>query len=699
MNLVLLLFPTAAASFIFALALGVGRLALRPWRARFDSPLAFHCVAGGIGMAVLAHAVLLLGLLGQWRMGGFIPLGVVFVALALAGFWPQRQKEPDAPHEGENAQELRGRPTPVEVIAWAALSLILVCLALRAITPPANYDVLEYHLGAVQHWLRAERIFPFPHLFYAALPFEVEMWYATGCFLEGNPLLPATPKLICFAVLLCNLATLYALTAALGQRRPFRLLACLIFAVHPLVSVGASDALNDLGVTWFASLAFLTWVHWLNKHERLFFVLCSVFFGLTLCCKYTAAGLIIFPAFLILLPTAFFSPHPSHASHPSHPSHPSRLLAHWALAALILAVVFWPWAFKNARHFGNPVYPLLSGWFPSPTWSPAQTDFYLTAHGRTDLFHAAFWAAFARNLERIGLWLVLAVAAGCAWKKRGVAVAALTAVLAGSIFVHSFFPGNPTRFLLPVLPLAAALATCFIERLFSLTTPLRSAALAPFVFWIGLGTLAAVDPPIFRESALRFERIGLPVFADAPPTRNLLALLFSDMTRFEVLEQALGPAVAESRRFLNEQTPPNSRIFLLYEARIAGLARPVEVASVFDRSPLIERAFRLRSADELFERLRADGFDYLYVNEFELARLIQTYTPRAMLEGVPPLLGPGTDIRDAARYSGLYPPYLEDERFSRCRNVIEEFVERCRRRAIFTLRPDFPYGIWIAPLK
>ena len=48
-------------------------------------------------------------------------------------------------------------------------------------------------------------------------------------------------------------------------------------------------------------------------------------------------------------------------------------------------------------------------------------------------------------------------------------------------------------------------------------------------------------------------------------------------------------------------------MFLLYEARIGCFDRPVEVGSVFDRSPLLERAVGARSGEELFDRLRREG--------------------------------------------------------------------------------------------
>jgi len=487
MNLLRLTLPAVATLFIFALGLGLGRLGLRRWRWRFDSPLEFHCVAAGIGMGVLAHAALLLGLVGAWRASGFIPAGLVLVAAAVAGFRPCRRDGPGPPRPGM-------QPTPTEVIALITLAVIAVCMGLRATPPSANYDVLEYHLGAVRHWLRQGRIFAFPHLFYASLPFEVEMWYAPGCFLEGNPLLPATPKLLNFGLLLCNLATLYVLASTLCHSRRLRLLACLIFAIHPLTTIVALDALNDLGLTWYASLACLAWLKWLTRRERVFFALWAVFLGLTVCCKYTAVGLVVFPAIVCLLPLAVLatprSPNASLADSTRLDWRGWRtvrqLAGRWALIGAIIAVVFSPWALKNALHHGNAVYPLLSSVFPSATWSPEQTQFYLAAHDRTDPSHAAYWLALARNVARLGPWLLAAVVLGCVVRRNRAVATALACAVALGVAVHSYFPGNPARFMLPSLPIAAVLAARFAEQAHHPKLPLRAAVVAPFVLWIAI---------------------------------------------------------------------------------------------------------------------------------------------------------------------------------------------------------------------
>jgi len=701
MNLLLLLYPTAATLYLFALGLGVGRLVLRPWRGRFDSPLEFYCLAGGIGMGILSHVMLLLGLWGGWQANGLLAAGMVMTLAAAVGFWPIRRN-------GIVGSGGAGPPTPVEVLAVASLVVVVVCQALRATRPEANYDVLEYHVGAVHHWLREGRIFAFPHLFYASLPFEVEMWYAGGCFLEGNPLLAATPRLINIGLLVCALATVYALAAALCRQRGFRLLACLIVAIHPLTSIVAGDALNDLGLTWFAALATLAWLRWYVKRERIFFVLWAVFLGLTVCCKYTAVGFLILPAFLFLLPVGIFAAGRESVGTLEAPAEIRvtglpRTLGRFCLDGLILATIvvaiFWPWAFKNSVQHGNPVYPLLSGLFPSPTWSPEQTQYYLSAHGQTTPLYADYWWSFLRNIERLGWWLIAAVLLGCFVMPVSLAAIALTLAVALGVLVHSYFPANPGRFMAPFLPILAALAARLIERVQVSVLPLRFVVMLPFVLWICLGAFTAVEPLRLRPWGSQLSRVGLGVFTEAPSFSNLLVYLFSDMSRRDILAGTLGPPVVSSQQFINGRTPPDSHVFLLYEARIGCFDRRVEVGSVFDKSPLLERAAEVSTGTALLRRLRREGFDYLYVNEYEMARLIDMYGPRNLPGGEPVLLFSQSDMSEAVKYSYRYPPYWLDPRYRSCRAIIEDFLDLCRRRTVYSMMPGFPYGIWIARLE
>lgn len=701
MVVIQLLHPLAVTALIFAVALGLGRLLLRRWEGRFQSRLEFHCLALGLGLGLLSHATLALGLIGGWRTAGFAAVGLVALGGAVAGFRPfpgRRSPEQSTSHL-----------TPLATTLLALLALVLACQTLWALPPVANYDVLEYHLGAVRHWLREGRMFPIRHLFYSALPFEVEMWYALGCFGEGNPLVPFSVKLINAGLLIGIVCTTCALAQAHCRRRELQWLACLLFAVHPLTLSVVFDGLADLGPTLYCALALLTWLRWHATRDRLFFVLFSVFLGLSVCCKYTVAGLLVFPVLAILVPVSVLT-RPEKRDGAEATGNVwcwkgwrslTQLTRLWVCAGAIVAAVFLPWAVKGVVQYGNPVYPLLSNVFPSKTWSPEQTEYYLQAHGRANPLHSAYWAALAGNARRMGGWLMAMVILGAiaAARQRNFAVIALSLVVAAGMLVHCFLPGNPTRFLLPLVPVAVVLAARAAEDALRRSARWCVALVAPAALGLVVGILAFFDPAWVLEATkhqptVSFERFVFPVFAKAGPSIAYCRYLSSSRPRLLDLAGGLG-AVANSQYFVNENTPRDARIFLLYEARIGCFDRPVEVGSAFDRSPLVERAAGARTAEELLARLSREGFDYLYVNETEMVRIVRFYGPQSLYEERKARMGEPT-AENAGLWMDLYPPFYQDPRFTEGREVIEAFLDLCRRRAVL----DQPqYGVWIAPLN
>jgi hypothetical protein len=249
------------------------------------------------------------------------------------------------------------------------------------------------------------------------------------------------------------------------------------------------------------------------------------------------------------------------------------------------------------------------------------------------------------------------------------------------------------------LPAATVLAALLVEQVQRRQPLLRGALVAPFLLWIVMGVVVTVGLPRMNYPAAKnFGPLGMPVFAEGTPVDALCAYLASSRPRLSVEVDLLGAEVVESLRIINERTPLDSRVFLLYEARIGCFMRPVEVGSVFDRSPLLEYAVGTQSGEELRERLRKAGFHFLYVNEYELRRIIGAYGPRAAYQERRDRLG-NPEVENLSPWIDLYPPYYQDPRFPESRRVIEEFVEICRRQAIYSANPRSPHGLWIAPLQ
>ena len=60
----------------------------------------------------------------------------------------------------------------------------MVALLGPALSPPLNYDTLEYHLGVIPHYFQEGIVAPIPHVFYSAQPLGTEMLYTLAAVLD-----------------------------------------------------------------------------------------------------------------------------------------------------------------------------------------------------------------------------------------------------------------------------------------------------------------------------------------------------------------------------------------------------------------------------------------------------------------------------------------------------------------------------------
>ena len=160
------------------------RLFSLPWlglsRERFGAPLERAVLAAAAGLGLLSLAVFVFGTAGLLSPWFWWPL------LALAGVWvwrPLRELVSDLRAAGS---EFAGTAHPVALagvfftVVWCMTHLALLW------APPLDYDVLEYHLGAVAQYLRDGRVSFLHENIYAAMPQNGEMLYLLGLVLGGG---------------------------------------------------------------------------------------------------------------------------------------------------------------------------------------------------------------------------------------------------------------------------------------------------------------------------------------------------------------------------------------------------------------------------------------------------------------------------------------------------------------------------------
>ncbi|MFH0795205.1 MAG: hypothetical protein V2A74_14370, partial [bacterium] len=295
-NLPRLLFPVLVVLLIVSSAVALGSAALRLLGLATLPPAERGVLIPALGLGVMGHAMLLLGMIGGYRKTLLAILVVVPLLLGLRsviGFWAYMW-------------ERMGRGLKMPTGAWAKIAtagvvVVLLFAWLVAYAPPTDYDVLEYHLAVPRDLLQARTWVAFPHNFYASLPFEVEMLFTLALSL-GGAFGTETAKMIVVTLLVGNLVLLWQALSVMQVRRRLRPLIILLFALHPTVVFAWSDAFNDLGASLFAGAGFLAWLLWVQGGPKRCLLLASVFVGLAACCKYSVVGIVVIPFALALVP-------------------------------------------------------------------------------------------------------------------------------------------------------------------------------------------------------------------------------------------------------------------------------------------------------------------------------------------------------------------------------------------------------------
>ena len=164
----------AAALWIATAGTALGEWLLRAARLRDRFSIAERLpLAFGVGMSCLSGLTLILGklgALGAWPARGLLIALTVAGALALLS--RPRSRSPQS-----QSSPLPSAPTWRLSSFWPlAVALPFAALMiLGAMTPPFDFDSLEYHLQGPKEYFQAGRIGFLPHNVYTSMPFQTEM--------------------------------------------------------------------------------------------------------------------------------------------------------------------------------------------------------------------------------------------------------------------------------------------------------------------------------------------------------------------------------------------------------------------------------------------------------------------------------------------------------------------------------------------
>jgi hypothetical protein len=402
--------------------------AILPRRARSADPLLIWSSSLALGAGLSAVGLTALAALHAFSRPAVVGVALTVATLALVG--------------GRQALRSEVFSFRRQVLTWperAALLLlagVVVLTFVDTLAPPSSMDATVYHLRVPLEFLRAHS--------WAALedqrtfqPLFVEMLFGEGIVLGGGILAALTHWALGLGAIV--------VAAAWGRRLGGGAIwAGVIFGATGLFVWESTSAFIDLGLTLFASLA----LFWGTRTERdvVPTVLAGVFAGLAAGSKFTgpiAASLTGLAGFAVLWP--------------DWRRGLRRFFGIGALAMLIAA----PWYARNLVFTGNPFYPLANHFWGLPP-VPLVTETYGYGADALHLLTSPF-DLLARGDPFDQGWSMgpayLALVPVGVWALRRSKIAVVSAAVVVAWWIVWFVSSPQARLLLPVLPIAAGLAS------------------------------------------------------------------------------------------------------------------------------------------------------------------------------------------------------------------------------------------------
>jgi len=554
-------------------------------------------LSAGLGLGALSLLVLALGGLGLLQRG--LWFGILAAAIVVGLLLRPRSADAQAA-----STPIEADPGPMvwlwlATIAFLGLSLVAATMPPGVLWPAEGngYDELEYHLGGPREYLEAGRIAYLPHNLYTNFPFNVEMLYLLTMVLRGDPVAAAfDSRLINLVFGMLAVGAVWLAGREFG--RPAGHVAGLLAASCPFVTYLCGVAYVENALLFFAALSLAAAMrahHAANAGSTRWSFVAGLCSGLACGCKYTAAPAVVLPLGLWMFIRGI-----------------RKGIAAPATFLLGAVLAFAPWLVKNLAATGSPVFPLARAVFPERpgVWSDEAAARWQEGHlpspdDRPIIARAArLWREVAGS-ALFGPLIVLGVIAGIAgrpWSAksregRAPPVGGCWMMLLVGAGMWLGFTHLVGRFAIVLIVPAAVLCAAAWAGIRSGTIRRAATALLVLLMAFNLRTTLGLftDAGVFQIESLR-QTEGLDWFTTGQwPTHAHVPVL-------------------------NELAGGGGRVLMIGDARRFYLDAGVDYCVVFGLNPFAEAAQTL-APTELLRWLRDRGYDYVYVDWSEMARL------------------------------------------------------------------------------
>lgn len=306
-----------------------------------------------LGLGILSLGTLFLGMIGM--LTGWL-FWMLFLALLAIHIRDMRAVLRTV------RQQLAWRPTSrLSLLLTSFLCVTFLFALVAALTPPAEWDALVYHLTGPKMYVSEGRLLWVPDNFHLNFPALTEMLFTCAMLLKGDIL----AHLIHLAYGVLTALAIYCFT-----RKHFTcdipLLASALFASIPTAVTIAAWAYVDLALAFYTFMAFFALMNWFDtSDQKRWLILAGVLCGMAMSVKYTGTMALVVVCLLVLLRLV-----------KERTRRRQYALAVLALILIAMAVAS-PWYLKSAAYTGNPIYPYLFG---GRNWNQLRNE-WLTSIG------------------------------------------------------------------------------------------------------------------------------------------------------------------------------------------------------------------------------------------------------------------------------------------------------------------------------
>jgi len=467
-----------------------------------------------------------------------------------------------------------------------------VLAGIPAAAPEIFYDALYYHLGLPAQYLIAGKIEWLPQVVHSAFPAYLDMLFGL-CLAVGGV---AVAKFFNFLLFILGcFATGVFVHEVLKEVRGAIVGAVTVVTI-PGVLIMSTMCGIDTALIGFAAMSGIALSRMASTEQgdtKQLALLAAVCVGVVVGSKYT--GLWLLGALVLWFPLQLEA---------------RRAVPVIALFVAVAVVVASPWYLRNVLATGDPLYPVLSG-----VWGDEDARWAVERIKRDVPATGLSWS----SLEDLTTGLVMNPGKFGAGSEPGLLLPiGLVALMLGAIRSPSLRPwavvvtaysvvwlsqSSVIRYLYPIFPFCALGVAWVVS-----TLPDQARRSVP-----AMAVVAGLAIVPMTQSARTLD--GLYNAGD------VAALFTGTLSHDDYLERRL--AYYPAAVWLNNQAPPDGRIYYLGETRLLYLNRPVSFSSAYDHSEIAQ--LLAPQSPPFFDQLKSRGVTHVVIHGREIERLRRSY--------------------------------------------------------------------------